>query len=251
VPAIQNVGGGGTNTLRGEFMLRMGAIPYISTAQSHADGYLFIGKDAGALPWGPGEEAGSYVPGIGSGLKANLLSLAPLALPFIVSALVPATAAVTTSGGAAAAGTIMPGAAAVSSGATGGILATASVPVVTSGAGLTATGVIGAAKTAAGVISAVSTVQKLVTSAQQKTITANALQDSAAEQARAGNLIAAQQLESQANAYQGAALESQQRAALVAQAGGLSWSSPSIPLWAMIGAGGALLLFFLSRRSRP
>lgn len=247
VPVEQNVGGGGTNKILPDGMLKAGGMqfnfPYLG------DGYLFIANDPWNLPWGPTEAFSKYTPGIGSGLKENIVSLAPLFIAAGAAALLPAAGAAAggTAATAGSAGAIMPGAAAVSSGATGGILATGGTAAA--GGGLTAAEVIAGAKAAAGAVSAIGTVQKLVNQATTKANASNALMASAQQQADAGNLVAADQL------YQQALANGQQSQAATAAANQVAhgfnlFGQQVSPMALAVVGGAALLLFVLARRKR-
>lgn len=98
VPASSSVASGGTMSLTPEQAAAHGGV--LSGDVGGAPGYVF---SANPSSWAtPESGAATYTPGTGSGFKSDMMTLAPLALPFIVPALAGALGA--TAGGAAAAG---------------------------------------------------------------------------------------------------------------------------------------------------
>jgi hypothetical protein len=248
VPSPQNAGGGGTNTINAQGMVNAGGIeleiPFLGT------GFLFQ-FDPWNLGWQPGGPLSSYRPGLGSSFARDALSVATWALPIvgamtgiIGAASAAGSSATAASGGGAAVGAgeaVMPGAQAVSSGATGGIIG--ATEGAATGGGLTTAQLVSAAKTAGSVVSAGTAVQKLVAASQTKSAESQTLTDQAQAERDAGNLVAAQQLQAQADA---AAMQAKS-----AQGALISIFGQNIPVWVIAAVGGgALLLLMLHKRKR-
>jgi hypothetical protein len=144
IPSVWRAGGGGLARMSDAQAAALGGVPsgpvaglldaelqahdqYGNITRPPAHGYIFT-SDPSAKGVAAGGAAVSYTPGIGSGIKGDVLTLAPLVFPFIVAGAVALAGGTAAAGGGAAAGAtdvgfVMPGAVAVSSGATGGIVA--------------------------------------------------------------------------------------------------------------------------------
>jgi hypothetical protein len=273
VPESWNAGGGGVakmspaqaTALGGTPTLIMGVFPTTPTTKDQygnikrglTPAYVFTANPSGSVA--AGQAGVSYRPGIGSGIKSDALTLAPLAAAGLVFALVPAAVG---AGAAAAggAGAIMPGAAAVASGATGGIATAAGTAAtltgtaaaaggaaaLTGGAAATGGGILGTGvslSTATGIIGAAKTALSL---SQQHKSAAGTLMQTAQQQYDAGNIAAAQALQDQANAnaFQAQSLQAQANDLLAPLQ---TMTVGGIPLLYILG-GGLLLVLLLKKR---
>jgi hypothetical protein len=202
IPSVWRAGGGGLARMSDAQAAALGGVPsgpvaglmdaelqahdqYGNITRPPAHGYIFK-SDPSAKGVAAGQTGVSYTPGTGSGLKGDLLTLAPLAGPFIVYYGAEVLGGAAAAGGGAAAGAadigfVMPGAVAVSSGATGGILAeTSAAAFIMPGAEAVASGATGgiAAEAPASFLSAATGLAPAPTLAQTATGALSALKAS-------------------------------------------------------------------------
>jgi hypothetical protein len=272
VPEAWYAGGGGVGRISADQAAALGGRPitiaqgYIGpttpnihgerggTTRGPTPGYIFTVDPSGFVA--AGQAGVSYRPGTGHGIKSDLLTLAPVAFPFIVAAGVALAAggagAAGAGGGAAAAaeagaaGAIMPGAAAAAGGATGGLVTAGTTAALTTGGIAAGGGILGTGislQTAMGIAGAAKTALSLST---QHKSASQSLMQSAQEQYDAGNVAAAQALEAQAreNALQAQAYQAQGTDLFSSIQ---SATVAGIPLLWIVG-GGLVLMLLLKKR---